>query len=90
MTYKLGFGNYFGSGEQFYPWIHIDDLCRIFIHSIKDDSLEGAYNGVAPNPLTNKDMVKGIGELLHKSTLIPIPKIGLKIGMGRNVQCCTK
>lgn len=82
MTYKLGFGNYFGSGEQFYPWIHLDDISRIFAHSIEDDSVEGAYNGVAPNPHTNKDLVKGIGEILHKSTLIPIPKLALKIGLG--------
>lgn len=82
MSFKAGFGSYFGNGKQYYPWIHIDDLCNIFIHAIEDDSIQGAYNGVAPSPHTNKDIIKGIGERLGKSTMVPVPVIALKIGMG--------
>lgn len=81
-SFKTGFGAYFGNGKQYYPWIHIDDLCRIFIKAIEDDSIQGAYNGVAPNPHTNKDLIKGIGEQLGKNWILPIPALALKIGMG--------
>ncbi len=81
-SFHAGFGSYFGNGKQYYPWIHIDDLCRIFIKAIEDDSLQGAYNGVAPNPHTNKDLIKGIGEQLGKKWMVPVPSLALKAGMG--------
>ena len=82
MTFKLGIGNYFGSGNQYYPWIHIKDICRIFAHAVADDSVQGAYNGCAPNPRTNKEIIAEISETLNKNTIVSVPKILLKIGMG--------
>ncbi len=76
-------GAYFGSGRQWYSWIHIDDLCRLFIHALENESMNGFYNGVSPGPVTNREMVKKIAKALRKPVLmIPIPAFLLRIALG--------
>ena len=41
-----------GNGKQIVSWIHIDDLCRMFIKALDDETLNGSYNAVAPNPVS--------------------------------------
>lgn len=68
-------GAAFGSGEQWQSWIHIKDLAGIFIH-IATNELNGTYNGVAPNPVTNTKLVKEIANSLGRPLLLPnIPKV---------------
>ena len=68
---KFGIGAYLGDGGQYYPWIHIDDLCKMFIHAM-DNRLEGPFNAAAPDPATNKDLAKTIAHVLKKP-FIPAP-----------------
>lgn len=64
----------FGSGEQWQSWIHISDLAGIFLH-IASLGLQGVFNGVAPNPVTNNKLVKEIAKALGKPLFLPnIPK----------------
>lgn len=64
----------FGSGEQWQSWIHISDLAGIFLH-IASFGLQGIFNGVAPNPVTNNKLVKEIAKALRKPLFLPnIPK----------------
>ena len=82
-TYKVGVGTYFGNGKQIYSWIHIDDICKMFIHAIENEAIEGIYNGVAPNPVSNKRMAIDIGKAMNKTTLpLPAPAFGLKMTLG--------
>ena len=82
-TYKVRMGTYFGSGEQYYSWIHIDDLCRMFIHVIENEEVKGIYNAVAPNPVKNKRLAEAIGEGMGKSVvLMPAPSFAMKLAMG--------
>jgi uncharacterized protein (TIGR01777 family) len=82
-TYKVGVGTYFGNGQQIYSWIHIDDICKMFIHAIENEQMEGTYNGVAPNPVSNKTMAIDIGKAMDKLTLpLPAPAFGLKFALG--------
>lgn len=82
-TYKVGVGTYFGNGKQIYSWIHIDDICKMFIHAIENEAIEGIYNGVAPNPVSNKRMAIDIGKAMNKTTLpLPAPAFGLKMALG--------
>lgn len=46
--FRFGFGICMGSGTQFFPWIHIDDVCRIVLFAIENDRVKGIVNGVAP------------------------------------------
>lgn len=82
-TYKARIGTYFGSGEQYYSWIHIDDLCEMFAFAIKNEEVEGTYNAVAPNPVTNKRLAEAIGEGMGKSAvLMPAPAFAMRLAMG--------
>lgn len=80
---KLGAATYFGNGKMIYSWIHITDLCRAIIHAIKNNDLNGFYNAVAPNPVSNKDFVEGIAKALDKFTIpIPTPEFALRFALG--------
>ena len=80
---KLGFGAALGSGEQFLPWIHIEDLCKQFLFVIENQHIEGILNAVAPNPLNNKDFTKVVAQVLHKPLWLPnAPGFVLRIVLG--------
>ena len=79
---KLGVGAPLGSGKQFMSWIHLDDLCGIFIHCL-ENQVEGSINGVSSNPVTNKELTKSIAHHLKKPLILPnVPKFALKILVG--------
>lgn len=80
---KLGAGAALGSGKQYMSWIHLDDICRLFIAMLEDPAWEGTYNAVAPNPVTNQDFTKELAEVLHRPLILPkVPAFGLKLAMG--------
>lgn len=80
---KFGIGAYIGDGKQFVPWIHIDDLCGIFIHLLEHQNLHGTYNGCAPDIKTNKQMSETIAAVLHRPFIpFPAPEFILKTVMG--------
>ncbi|GAB2529030.1 TIGR01777 family oxidoreductase [Spirosoma aerophilum] len=80
---KLGAGAPIGSGQQYISWIHLDDLCRLFIRSLADTSWQGVYNAVAPTPVTNETLTKTIAKALHRPILLPnIPNFVIKLMYG--------
>jgi uncharacterized protein len=80
-----------GSGEQKMSWIHIDDVCRVFIHALENKSITGAVNAVAPVPVTNRDLTKAIAKALGKPLILPaIPKIVLKGLLGEMADLVVK
>ena len=79
---KLGFGSFFGSGNQWQSWIHIQDISNIFCHILKND-LVGIFNGVSPNPITNKDFTIKLAKFLNRPLLLPkIPKWLMSLILG--------
>jgi len=75
-------GAAFGSGKQWQSWIHIDDLANLYMHILVNE-LEGVYNGVAPNPVTNNELMDGIAKQLDKNVWLPnVPAIALKVALG--------
>ena len=80
---RLGAGAPIGSGQQYISWIHLDDLCRLFIKALSDPSWQGVYNAVAPNPVTNETLTRAIAQVLHKPMLLPnIPVFAIKLLYG--------
>ncbi len=80
---KMGIGAYLGAGLQYYSWIHIDDLCGIFIHALENESLKGVYNATAPNPVRNRDLVDSIRYSLNNISLgFPTPAFVLRLALG--------
>jgi uncharacterized protein len=83
LPFNLGVGTYFGNGSQWYSWIHIDDLCGIFIKALEDEAMQGIFNGVAPAPATNKALVEEMKAALGRPALImPAPAFALRLAMG--------
>jgi len=83
LPFNFWLGVYFGNGEQIYSWVHIEDLCRMFIAAIENESMEGVYNGVAPHPVTNKKFTEITAKALDKSALlVPSPSFAMRIAMG--------
>jgi len=79
---KYGLGAAFGSGEQWQSWIHIQDLARLFLY-VLEHQLQGVYNGVAPNPVTNAELTKITANILKKPLFLPnIPKNIMKLVLG--------
>ncbi len=83
MPVKMGLGNALGDGKQVYAWIHLDDLSRLLVQAIENQSFQGIYNAVAPNPLNNKDFTKTLCKVLKRPFIpIPAPKFALKMALG--------
>ena len=79
---KFGAGAAFGSGKQWQSWIHIHDLANLFLYVI-ENHLKGVYNGVAPNPVSNKELTRTIASVLKKPLFLPnIPKFVMKLILG--------
>jgi uncharacterized protein (TIGR01777 family) len=71
---RFGIAPKFGTGNQFYSWIHIDDLCGIYLQAIRNEAMTGSYNGVAPSPERFVHFMEGIAKVLQKRKLnIPVP-----------------
>lgn len=82
---KFGVAGILGNGKQVVSWIHIDDLCRIFMEAIENQQLHGSYNAAAPNPVTNKILTTELATKLKGKFYIPIhvPEFVLKIMLGQ-------
>lgn len=80
---KLGIGSPLGTGEQYMPWIHIDDICEIYLKAIEDANMNGAFNAAAPDQKNNSVFMKTIAKVLDKPFFFPkIPSFMLKIVLG--------
>lgn len=79
---KFRVGTYFGNGDQYYSWIHLDDVANMFIY-VMENNLAGIYNAVAPEPVTNKEFVRNIAVAQNRpSIFVPIPAFALRAAMG--------
>ena len=78
---SFGLGAWFGSGKQWQSWIHIQDLVQLFVFAIDHP---GTYNGVSPNPVTQKQLVKAISRQYKMPQWMPgIPAFVIKAVMGK-------
>ena len=80
---RWGVGAALGTGKQWQSWIHLDDLCEMYIKSLTDKQMTGVYNAVAPNPVTNYDLTKFSAEVLKRPFWMPnVPAFALKLVFG--------
>ena len=79
---KVRTSTYFGDGQQYYSWVHIEDIVSIYTFALKQQ-LTGVYNGTAPNPVRNKHFAEALGPAMGKSALVlPAPVPALKVALG--------
>lgn len=80
--YKMFIGGQVGNGQQYYSWIHMDDLVEAFIHFIEDETTSGIYNITAPNPATNMEFGKTISKCINRPHWMPVPSIAFRALFG--------
>jgi uncharacterized protein (TIGR01777 family) len=80
--FKRGLGGTLGSGKQWMSWIHLEDLIGMFLLALKDSRVEGQWNAVAPEPVTNRDFTKILASTLKCKSFFPVPAFGLKVALG--------
>lgn len=77
-------GSPLGSGRQYVPWIHVDDMAAMYLKAIEDPNMQGAYNAAAPEEATNKVLIKKIARQLKKHLWFPrVPAFMLKVMFGQ-------
>lgn len=85
--FRFGMGAPLGSGDQWFPWVHVDDLARLMIFAAAHESLRGPINATAPNPVTNRELTQILGRVLGRWTMpIPVPQFMLWLMKGEMSQ----
>jgi uncharacterized protein (TIGR01777 family) len=87
--FKLGVGGPVAGGQQWMPWIHVDDEVGILLAAIDGDDWNGPVNASAPNPVTNKDFSKALGRALHRPAVAPVPALAIRALYGEMAQIVT-
>lgn len=83
LPFKLGLGSALGSGKQYLPWIQIDDMSEVYFHAIKNASLNGEYNAVAPEHVNNYNFSKTLAQKMNRWFFMPkLPAWVLKLALG--------
>lgn len=80
--FKLGVGGVIGSGKQWMSWISLDDEIAAINFAIENENLRGAVNAVSPNPVTNQEFTKTLGEVLYRPTFLPLPEFAVSMVFG--------
>lgn len=80
--FKFGIGGPLGSGKQWFPWIHINDIVGIYHRAIVNPVLRGPVNGAAPEPVTNKEFTRELASALHRPAFLPVPEAAMRVLVG--------
>lgn len=81
---RMGVAAIMGSGNQVVSWIHMEDLCRMFLYAMEEPTMRGVYNAVAPVPVSNRELTKTLSEHITNGRAIPmnVPEFVLKTMLG--------
>ncbi|PIC81961.1 TIGR01777 family oxidoreductase [Sporosarcina sp. P1] len=82
LPYQLFAGGKIGSGNQWFSWVHVEDVANAILFSIKNDNVEGPVNVVAPSPMHMNAFGKTIGKVLHRPHWFPVPSFAMKVALG--------
>lgn len=77
-VFKLGIGGSLGDGTQYFPWVHMLDVCRATQFAITHDELSGACNLTAPNPVTMNELANILGDVLNRPSFFRVPEFVIK------------
>jgi uncharacterized protein (TIGR01777 family) len=80
--FRLGLGGPLGSGRQWVPWVHLDDVVGLALHAAATAGLRGPVNTVAPKPATNAELTRALGRVLRRPAVLPVPGFALRLALG--------
>jgi uncharacterized protein (TIGR01777 family) len=82
LPFRLGLGGRLGSGRQWMPWIHIDDVVTLMDYLLQREACRGAFNACAPEPVRNADFTRALARALHRPAVLPAPAWVLRLALG--------
>jgi uncharacterized protein len=88
--FKLGVGGPVAGGDQWMPWIHVDDVVGLYVAALDRDAWTGAVNGSAPEPVTHKEFSRRLGKALHRPAFAPVPGFAVRLLYGAMVEIVTE
>jgi uncharacterized protein len=88
--FRAGVGGPVAGGHQYVPWIHLDDVAAAVLRCIDDAQLAGPVNVTAPEPVTNAELSRALGRVLHRPAVLPVPGFALKLMYGEMAQVVTE
>jgi len=81
-AFRLGAGGKLGSGRQWMPWVHVDDVVGILLHALREERVRGPLNAVGPRPVTNAELTRALGRALHRPAVLAVPAFALRVAFG--------
>ena len=81
-AFRMFLGGPLGSGRQWFPWIHMDDLVQAAAFTLVDESTGGPFNFCSPNPVRHRTLAKTLGRVLHRPAIVPAPAFFIKLFLG--------
>lgn len=88
--FRLFIGGPLGTGKQWFPWVHIDDVANLFVFALTNSNVQGALNAAAPDSITMKDFSKALGKVMKRPSIFKVPEFVLKIVLGEAANVVTK
>jgi len=82
LPYRLFAGGPVGSGRQWFSWIHLEDLMKVIQYALNNNTLEGPVNATVPQPVTNQEFSRILGEVLHRPSWLPVPAFMMRLVFG--------
>ena len=80
--FKAGIGGPLGRGDQWWPWLHIDDVVELVLQAITDSALTGAVNASLPQPVRQREFARALARLITRPALLPTPSLMLRVALG--------
>jgi len=87
--FKAGVGGPVAGGKQYVPWVHLDDVVGALLFCLDDEGAEGPVNVAAPHPVTNRELSKSLGRVLHRPAFAPVPGFAVKVLYGEMASIVT-
>jgi uncharacterized protein (TIGR01777 family) len=88
--FRLGLGGPVAGGDQYLPWIHVDDIAGLYLAALDDADWSGPVNGTAPEPVTNRAFSRALGRALHRPAVAPVPGLAVRALYGDMADVVTK
>lgn len=82
LPFRLGLGGKLASGQQWFPWIHIDDIVGLIEFALNNDRVSGVINGVSRSSVTNEQFTRALARVLHRPVFFPVPEFALRLLAG--------
>jgi uncharacterized protein len=82
LPFRLGVGGPIAGGDQYLPWIHVEDEVAVLLWALGDERAAGPINSASPEPVTNREFARTFGRVLNRPAVVPVPKLALRALLG--------